>query len=222
MPAKRKSNPRSPSKPRSAKRSGGKKPAAVKMRVIGGHLGGRTVTYHGEAFTRPMRDAVRENLFNLIGPSIRGSIAIDLFAGTGALAIEAISRGAVSAVAVESDRRAADQVRDNVKVLGIERQLNVHVGDAFRLAETLLQAPADDTPWTVFLSPPYAMWIDDWSRTGGLIRRAMASAPPGSVVCVETDTKFDTDQLPGGPWDVRRYGLTVLSLHRPAMVCGMA
>ena len=62
---------------------------------------GRTVVYHGAEFTRPMKDSVRESLFNIIGPRIKGSAVVDLFAGTGAVAFESLSRGASSASAIE-------------------------------------------------------------------------------------------------------------------------
>ena len=66
-------------------------------------MGGRTVRYHGADFTRPMKDNIRENLFNILGQAAKGAIAIDLFAGTGALGLEALSRGATRAIIVEQN-----------------------------------------------------------------------------------------------------------------------
>ena len=68
---------------------------ASTLRIIGGRLRGSVIEYHGDPRTRPMKDRVREAAFNLIGPQVVGTFAIDLFAGTGALAFEALSRGAV-------------------------------------------------------------------------------------------------------------------------------
>src|SRR5438105_2010542 len=73
----------------------------VGLRIIGGSLRGRKLQYTGEARTRPMKDRVREAVFNLLGPSVTGSHAIDLFAGTGALGLEALSRGAARATFIE-------------------------------------------------------------------------------------------------------------------------
>src|SRR6478735_6302833 len=71
------------------------------LRIIGGSLRGRKIEYSGDARTRPMKDRVREAVFNLLGYSVEGTHVIDLFAGTGAMAIEAISRGATKAICIE-------------------------------------------------------------------------------------------------------------------------
>src|SRR6478736_322408 len=86
-----------------AARRGGRDPAepVVGLRIVGGTLRGRKLQYSGDVRTRPMKDRVREAVFNLLGPQVAGSHAIDLFAGTGALGIEAISRGATKATFIE-------------------------------------------------------------------------------------------------------------------------
>src|SRR5437868_14777408 len=91
--AKRKSRPEAA--------SGGSDEAVVGLRIIGGSRRGRKLQYSGDVRTRPMKDRVREAVFNLLGPQIAGSHAIDLFAGTGALGLEAISRGASKATFIE-------------------------------------------------------------------------------------------------------------------------
>ena len=77
------------------------------MRIIGGKFRGRKLEYSGDLRTRPMKDRVREALFNLLGNAVEGKIAIDLFAGTGALGLEALSRGASRAVFIERHRPTA-------------------------------------------------------------------------------------------------------------------
>ena len=72
--------------------------AASAPRIVGGDLRGRTLEFAPAGRTRPMKDRVRETLFDLIGPRVKGKVAIDLFAGTGALGFEALSRGAAEAV----------------------------------------------------------------------------------------------------------------------------
>ncbi|MBB3205973.1 MULTISPECIES: RsmD family RNA methyltransferase [Pirellulaceae] len=226
-----KSKPKSKSKPKAnAKASGkagakaGSKTKPTKLRIIGGDMGGRTVTYHGEEFTRPMRDSVRENLFNILGRGVRGTTAFDLFAGTGVLAFEAISRGAVRAVAVEPMRQAADQIRKTVEHLDLESKFTLLTADAFAVADRLLTvSDDDDTPWVVFLSPPYRFWTDPefFPKLCAIITRVQRHAPPGSILVAETDYTFDTDRLPPGDWDIRAYGITRLAFIEPGNHCGL-
>ena len=187
---------------------------------------GRTVVYHGEAVTRPMKDSVRESLFNIIGARIKGAAVIDLFAGTGAVTFESISRGASSAVAIEKDRRAHAFLVSSAETLAVSDKVRILFGDAFRLGSSLLgpvsaDAPLDDTPRILFLCPPYAMWESAADPLHGLIRQALDHSPPGSLIVAETDKHFDQGKLPPGQWDHRLYGGTRLSFLEPEMVCGL-
>lgn len=197
----------------------------TKLRIIGGDMRGRPVAYHGDPVTRPMRDAVRENLFNILGRACRGAKAFDLFGGTGVLGLEAISRGCVSAVIVEPVRRAMIEIRKTTERLDLKSKVTLIQGDAFRLGLEILRPNLadDDTAWIVFLSPPYAMWNSDETRPQlfAIIEHVRQHAPPGSVLVVETDTTFDVDSLPAGDWDIRTYGITNLAFLEPANVCGM-
>lgn len=201
-----------------------KRPTKVKpssLRIIGGDFRGRLVHYHGDPYTRPMKDSVRESLFNIVGRACRGAICFDLFAGTGALALEAISRGAVAAVAVEQSRQAAWHIKQTATQLGLSNRLSVHTGDAFRWANRLLGPPESDTPWIVLLSPPYVMWEESLEALNAMIRMTMENAPPGSLLVAETDKRFDVAKLPAGEWDVRRYGGTQLAIIECAQCCGL-
>ncbi|MCC9657353.1 RsmD family RNA methyltransferase [Rhodopirellula halodulae] len=224
MKSNRTNNRRSKPKQRNTK-GGTADGKPTKLRIIGGDMRGRPVTYHGEEFTRPMRDSVRENLFNILGRACRGAIAFDLFAGTGVLGLEAISRGCTRAVLVEPMRKAIAQIRDTTQRLGIEDKVRLVTGDAFVLADQLLKpaTPEDDTAWIVFMSPPYRMWTDpeDYKKLKAIITRVQQYGPPGSVLVVETDTTFETDQLPPGDWDIRTYGITNLAFLEPGNVCGL-
>ncbi|MEM9586382.1 MAG: RsmD family RNA methyltransferase [Planctomycetota bacterium] len=202
---------------------GRQKVPPVKMRIIGGDMGGRTVMYHGDRFTRPMRDSVRENLFNILGKAPKGAIAIDLFSGTGALAFEALSRGASTAYAIDQSQKATRFLTQTAHELGVENRLHVMTGDAFRLGSTLLAPPANDTPWLLFVCPPYKMWDDPKTlgRLNAMIQLAQVNAPPGSVIVAETEIAFDSERLVGGPWDIRHYGRTRLAFCEPASQCGM-
>lgn len=192
-----------------------------KLRVIGGEMRGRAIAYHGESFTRPMKDNIRENLFNILGRRMRGSICFDLFAGTGALSFESLSRGAISAVAIEQDRRAVAFMQKTADTLGVADRISLRTGDTFRLAPQLLMPPDDDTPWVVFLSPPYALWTDRLDDLNRIIQTTLTHAPLGSVVVVETEKTFDADRLTKGSWDFRIYGGTRLGFIEPEVQCGL-
>ncbi|MFK8110843.1 MAG: RsmD family RNA methyltransferase [Rubripirellula sp.] len=201
--------------------SAGKAPKPVKLRIIGGDMRGRTILYHGADFTRPMKDNIRENLFNILGRAVRGAICFDMFAGTAALAFESISRGAKSAVAVEQNRQAVRCIKQTAESLDITARMKVISGDSFRLTDQLLAAPNDDTPWIVYLCPPYVLWEDALDGLNGMIRATLEHAPPGSVLVVETEKSFDRERLPAGEWDWREYGNTRLGFIEPATQCGL-
>ncbi len=180
------------------------------LRVIGGKLRGSRLEYNGDPGTRPMKDRVREATFNLVGVRAAGKYVIDLFAGTGAIAIEAISRGAVGATMIERNFRTADVVRRNVSNLKLDDITQVHSSDTFYWKAKQPELPG--TPWLVFCSPPYEFYMSRAEEMLDLIGQFVAEAPPGSVVVVESDERFDTEQLPGGPWDTRVYAPAVVSV----------
>ncbi len=204
------------------KYAGGAKPSKpTKLRVIGGDMRGRIIHYHGEEFTRPMKDNIRENLFNILGKAVKGAICFDMFAGTGAMGFESLSRGAVSAVLVEQNRQAVKFINKTADTLDIQSRLRVVTGDSFRLAGNLLEPPRDDTPWIVFLCPPYILWEESLEQLNHIIQLTLDNAPPGSVLVAETEKKFDATKLPPGEWDFREYGGTRLAFIEPAMKCGL-
>ena len=201
-------------------RKPGKPPRPTKLRIIGGEMRGRPIEYHGASFTRPMKDNIRENLFNILGPSVRGSICFDLFAGTGALGFEALSRGASSAVMMEQNRRAAGFIQQTADRLGVGDRVDLLIGDAFHLALPRLCDPQDDTPWIVFLCPPYSLWEESLESLNRIIRQTMQHAPLGSVLVAETEKRFDPDRLSSGSWDFRVYGGTRLGFLEAEARCG--
>ena len=193
----------------------------AKLRIIGGDMRGRSITYHGADFTRPMKDNIRENLFNILGRACQGAIALDMFGGTGALAFESLSRGATRAVTIEQSRHANRYIRQTAEQLGVEDRMKILSGDAFQLGTQLLLPPADDTPWIVFLCPPYVLWEESLADLNRLIALTLENAPPGSVLVAETEKRFESHHLPPGQWDFRVYGGTKLAFIEPAMRCGL-
>ena len=160
-----------------------------------------------------MKDRLREAIFNLIGPSIRGKHALDLFAGTGALALEALSRGADRATLIEQHHPTANIIRQNIAALGVEGQAEVVAANVFIWFRRGM-APTDN-PWVVFCSPPYDFYLDRVDEMLELIAGLIQSAPPESVLVVEADARFDFQKLPDPPaWDVRPYPPAMVGIYR--------
>ena len=125
------------------------------MRIIAGTARGRKIEAPEGKNTRPTLDRVRENLFNILQMKIRGSRILDLFAGSGALSIEALSRGAESATLVDSDRNANRIQKKNLESLGFAGQAEVMLRDWKQAAAELIR---DGRQYDlVFLDPPYRM-----------------------------------------------------------------
>ena len=182
--------------------------AEGKLRIVGGRFRGRQISYSGDLVTRPMKDNIREAVFNLVGGYIKGKAAFDLFAGTGAMGLEAISRGASQAVLVERHFPTIRIIHENVQSLGDDLNVKVESGDSFFWCRQFLASP--DTwptePWFVMCCPPYDFYVDRWEELGSVIDGLVAAAPAQSVFLVESDTRFDTDQLPdAASWEVRHY-----------------
>jgi 16S rRNA (guanine966-N2)-methyltransferase len=140
------------------------------MRVIGGEFRSRVLkSIPGDA-TRPTPDRLRETLFDILALRIEGAVFLDAYAGTGAVGIEALSRGARHAIFLEKDRFAVETIRENLAALKLERRATVVKGAVLL---TLGRSPAD----IVFLDPPYAV---EREYTAAL--DLLAEAPPGLTV----------------------------------------
>jgi 16S rRNA (guanine966-N2)-methyltransferase len=185
----------------------------VQLRIIGGSMRGRRLLYSGHERTRPMKDRVREAVFNLLGPAVAGMHAIDLFAGTGSLGFEALSRGAARATFVEQHFPTADLIRQNATALGVAARCQVHPANAIIWAQT--GAIAGDEPWVVFCSPPYAFYVERQEPMLRLVGTLVDRAPVGSMFVVESDERFDSVLLPdAAAWDVRPYPPAVVAVYR--------
>ena len=120
------------------------------MRVIGGEFRSRVLKSLPGTDVRPTPDRLREALFNVLAPRIAGVTFADLYAGTGTVGIEALSRGALNVIFVESTRAASQLIRENARALGIENRVDIRLGRALQLIPELR---AD----VVFLDPPYPL-----------------------------------------------------------------
>jgi len=232
-----------PSKPRPAKNSGSKQDAKktrgdnvpTDLRIIGGSFRGRKLKYHGAPVTRPMKHREREALFNLVSVGCEGRHAIDLFAGTGALGLEAIGRGCVSATFIEKHIPTARVVEENIAALEVQDKSTLCVTSAFlwgkrdlplvsaqaaEVPASSFPLPPSDSPWLIFCSPPYAFFVDRQEDMLDLINALVEHAPIGSIFLVEADERFDFNLLPGGVadhrkdpgWDVRTYSPAVVGV----------
>lgn len=179
------------------------------MRIVAGTLGGRVLKGPKKAdVIRPTADRVRQSLFNVLGQTCEGLHVLDLFAGTGALAFEALSRGAVKAVLVDSGKEAQGLCRENAAALGVEIELlplPAHKG-----IERL--SARGDRFELIFADPPYAQAAVD------ALLAALAAHPllAGGGRVVLEHSKHETAPLVSGPFtrlDQRVFGETVVSIY---------
>jgi 16S rRNA (guanine966-N2)-methyltransferase len=176
------------------------------MRVIAGSLGGRVLAAPRGRATRPTSDRVREAVFSILG-DISGLTVLDLYAGSGALAIEALSRGAAAATLVESAPAAIAAIRRNLSELDLDAVVRREEVRTF-LRTASRGAPQYDL---VFLDPPYR----HSSELGAELSTALAPIlTPGARVVAESDRRAPlTLDLP--LLDERRYGDTLILIHGP-------
>jgi 16S rRNA (guanine(966)-N(2))-methyltransferase RsmD len=177
------------------------------MRVIAGRYRGRRLQAPPGAATRPTSDRVREALFSVLGERVAGARVLDLFAGSGALGIEALSRGAAEATFVDSAPAAVRAVRANLEALGATA--DVRRADARRFLGGASSAVRQYD--LVFLDPPYRLA----GRLGGELTAALpAVLAPDAAVVAESDRRAPLEL--GLPiLDERRYGDTLIRIHGP-------
>ena len=181
------------------------------MRVIAGEFKSRRLVAPAGLGTRPTSDRLRETLFNVVAPQIRDSVWLDLFAGSGAIGIEAISRGARMVYFVESSRRALAALRSNINSLGIEQGFEVierEVLTALRMLDS--QAVACDF---CFLDPPWSK-TGDYEQVLGFLSQSRLLEPRSTVIA-EHGRHFDPGARFGALQRLRRLeqGDAVLSFY---------
>lgn len=174
------------------------------MRIVSGKLRGRRIVYYGDRATRPMKDRTRESVFNILGQITSGTVAVDLFAGTGALGFEAISRGAARAEFFETSTEALKALGENAEQLGIAGQVTLRNADAFRRAKRT--GDPGERPWLWFCCPPYALVELRRADFVEMINDFAARAPKGSRFVFEVEENEDLAWIPfESKWDWRRY-----------------
>ncbi len=169
------------------------------LRIISGTLKGRKLLDSSKLDLRPTTDRNREALFNIINSNfeLQGSNVLDLCAGTGAFAIEAISRGACRAICVEKNRDHANLLKKNADKLGISNQIEIRNADANNLSS--LKGSKFDL---IFIDPPYSLKID------GIIESLLKNEllAEDALVVTESGGEFKTELLE--KIDIRKYGIS--------------
>ncbi len=180
------------------------------VRIVGGTRGGRVLRAPAGRDTRPTSEKVREALFNILG-SVEGDHVLDLFAGSGGLGIEALSRGAAHVTFVDAGKPALTAVRANLKELGLDSHAKVVAGDAVSHAARLVP----EQPWRiVFIDPPYASEL----ASRAVLALPVANLARGAVIVIEHDRRNAPPDAMGSllRTDQRRYGDTMISFFEVA------
>lgn len=180
------------------------------MRIIAGQWRGRAIVApKGGGTTRPTSDRAREALFSILTPRLEGAAVLDLFAGSGAMGLEALSRGAARALLCDSDRKACEAIRRNIEALDAGEIARVEEGDALKLLNRLTWSGERFS--LIFLDPPYKAGLlagaleaiaghGVLERGGLIIAESSAAAPPGEIAGLAVA-------------DRRRYGIAAFTMY---------
>ncbi|MCY4022691.1 MAG: 16S rRNA (guanine(966)-N(2))-methyltransferase RsmD [Anaerolineaceae bacterium] len=176
------------------------------IRVIAGTARGRRLKMVPGEGSRPVMDRVKEACFSKLGRRVAGSRFLDLYAGTGSVAIEALSRGAALAVLTEQDPRALRVIRENLQLAGVQDRARVQRADVLSWLRNAPAQPFD----IIYIAPPQYLGL--WSQTLQLIEEQPCWTHEDSIVVVQIDPSerqgLELDRL--APVDERRYGNTLL------------
>lgn len=178
------------------------------MRIISGEARGRRLfTPKDETVTRPTSDRTREAIFNIISMRVRGAKVLDMFAGTGAMGLEALSRGAVSAVFVDRSAEAASLIKRNADVTGFSGRSRMMRTDAEAAARSL--DAAGERFDIIFMDPPYASDVMDRLFASGSAEKLLAD---GGIIVAEHGREKELS-VPAGLCikDKRAYGIASVS-----------
>lgn len=179
------------------------------MRIVGGEAGGRRILAPEGRATRPTSERVREAVFSMLGGRLDGEVALDVFAGSGAMALEALSRGAARATLCDNSRQAAAVIRRNIDALGYGARAQLVARD-WRAA---LAEPGGGYT-VVFIDPPYKQ-VDEYRQVLEHLARGGRLAP-GARLVLEHEARTPLDALDPHYEQLkpRRYGDTAITLLR--------
>jgi|SRR5579862_5313065 len=176
----------------------------TQIRIVAGSLRGRKLSCTVNPTLRPTPQMVREALFSILGNAVPERPFFDVFAGTGVIGLEALSRGARMTTFVEHNVRLLAELQRHVEAFGVNRESRLVRGDVYRWIERW--QPAAE-PINVFLSPPFADFTNRLDEMLHLIGQIQDKIHPASVLIVQCETAATLDELArSGEWDIRRYG----------------
>jgi 16S rRNA (guanine(966)-N(2))-methyltransferase RsmD len=181
------------------------------MRVITGSAKGKKLKAVPGQTTRPITDRTKEALFNILGDWVTGIRVLDLFAGTGAVGIEALSRGAAAVTFIEKSPAATRVIGENLRVTGLAGQALVKRADAFHY---LRGSPPEQPFDLIYIAPPQYQRL--WSKALALIDAQLAAwlAPDGAVICQIHPVEYEVVTLANLTlYDERKYGSTLLCFY---------
>lgn len=180
------------------------------MRVVSGELKGRVLKAVPGTSTRPTTDKVKESLFNMIGPYFSGGIGLDLFAGSGGLGIEALSRGLEKVIFVDREGKAIHIVNENLKTCGLEGRAEVYRNDAVRALKAIQKRNL--TFNYIFLDPPYKK--QQLVKLLEMIDKEKLIDTDGLIVC-EHASDIQLPEKIGGLMQSRneKYGIIGITLY---------
>ncbi len=174
------------------------------LRIVAGTLKGRKLLCTVTPVLRPTPEMVREALFSILGNAIPGRPFFDVFAGTGIVGLEALSRGASSVAFVERDFRLGAELEQHLKAFGVAEQTRILRTDVYRWVEHF--APPEE-PINVFFSPPFADFERKLEQLLGVVQALQNRVHPDSVIVLQSEKTALLAELPDRPrWDERRYG----------------
>jgi 16S rRNA (guanine966-N2)-methyltransferase len=186
----------------------------TEVRIVAGSLRGRKLTCHVNPDLRPTPQMVREALFSILGNAIPDRLFVDLFAGTGVVGLEALSRGASTTAFVERDLRLAQEIEKHLRRFELQRQAKIYRTDVYRWVAAW-RAPA--APVNVFLSPPFG---DLTQRTDDLLEvltQLQGKVADGSVIILQSERGSPLEDMSAlADWEERRYSRNVLLLWQKA------
>ncbi len=183
------------------------------MRVISGERKGMPLKAVNGMTTRPTTDKVKESLFNILGPYFDGGTALDLFAGSGGLGIEALSRGMNKAIFIEKDGRAFQNLKENIAKCRYENCTEAYRNDAIRALKILIKKEVQAD--LIFLDPPYKKH-QYYKMVEDLVANGVISNS-GTIVCEhDTETNLPNQFLNFHKVREEKYGGTIISFYRLA------
>jgi 16S rRNA (guanine(966)-N(2))-methyltransferase RsmD len=184
----------------------------IQVRIVAGSLRGRKINAIVHEGMRPTPQMVREALFSILGNAVPDRVFYDVFAGTGVVGLEAVSRGATSARLIENDAKQVADIQKYAVQFGVADKVQVLKADVYRWAERWIPPGKDAV--NLFLSPPFPDLSEKAEEFLKLMNTLLEKAPDESVLTIQAEDGFPLDKLPDREaWDIRSYGRNMLLFY---------